>query len=291
MKKTGFVLTFIIILTVSFLSACTLSSEKETPLFGVELTQDQDTLSEGSEGAISAEIDAPKANLDAFEIENQEIEQEVADAFARVDILLQAKVNYLNVRSEPNSSAKSLGTLAKGDYISFHGEENGWYTTFYKEKKGYVSTSYCDVVEMSKANERVEKVIDEGKKLLGYPYVWGSQRYHWGNGNLNSNFVSGEFDCSALMQYMFFKVDGTLLGLTTREQVSQGQKVAKSDIQRGDLLFFTNSSRRNLTGVERVGHVALYLGDNLILHTASDYACIEAISSTRWSYYISASRI
>ena len=44
-------------------------------------------------------------------------------------------------------------------------------------------------------------------------------------------------------------------------------------------------------GVERIGHVALYLGDNYILHTASDYAVIEQISSTRWGYYIEARRV
>ena len=56
-------------------------------------------------------------------------------------------------------------------------------------------------------------------------------------------------------------------------------------------MFFTNASRKNNVGVERIGHVAMYLGDNYILHTASDYAKIEQISSTRWSYYIQTQRI
>ncbi|MDE7208316.1 MAG: C40 family peptidase [Clostridia bacterium] len=42
--------------------------------------------------------------------------------------------------------------------------------------------------------------------------------------------------------------------------------------------------------MERVGHVALYLGDNYILHTASDHAVIEEISAKRWSYFIVAKR-
>jgi cell wall-associated NlpC family hydrolase len=57
------------------------------------------------------------------------------------------------------------------------------------------------------------------------------------------------------------------------------------------LLFFTNDSRKDNKGIERVGHVALYLGDNLILHTASDYAKIEEISTKRWSYFIQAQRM
>ena len=125
---------------------------------------------------------------------------------------------------------------------------------------------------------------------MGYPYVWGSQRYHWGNGVLNSNFVQGEFDCSALMQYIFFKGAGILMDLNTRTQVLQGKKVADGDLRRGDVMFFTNASRYNNTGVERVGHVALYLGNNYILHTASDHAVIEEISSTRWGYFLVAKR-
>lgn len=43
--------------------------------------------------------------------------------------------------------------------------------------------------------------------------------------------------------------------------------------------------------VERIGHVGIYLGKNYILHTASDYAVIEPISSFRWSYYILSKRV
>ena len=43
---------------------------------------------------------------------------------------------------------------------------------------------------MMKEEYRIEKAIEFGANLLGYPYVWGSQRYHWGNGVLNINFKS-----------------------------------------------------------------------------------------------------
>ena len=74
---------------------------------------------------------------------------------------------------------------------------------------------------MDTAGEKIESVIAVGKSLLGYPYVWGSQRYHWGNGVLNPNFKAGEFDCSALTQYAYYKGAGVLLDVTTRTQVLQ----------------------------------------------------------------------
>ena len=92
------------------------------------------------------------------------------------------------------------------------------------------------------------------------------------------------------MQYIFYQGAGKLLDVTTRTQIKQGKYVAPSDLQRGDCIFFTNESRQHLSGIERVGHVALYLGNNYILHTASDFARIEKISATRWSYYIETRR-
>ena len=70
-----------------------------------------------------------------------------------------------------------------------------------------------------------------------------------------------------------------------------GQEIynAKNNVKTTEI-YFTNEERQYKTGVERVGHVAIYLGDNYILHTASDYARIEKMSQKRWSYYIEARR-
>ncbi len=202
-----------------------------------------------------------------------------------------ATVNGLNIRTSPTTESAVLGRLDKFDAVSITGEKNGFYQTVYKEKTAYVSKSYCQVLSVDKSTESVEKAIEVGSSLLGYPYVWGSQRYHWGNGKLNSDFVEGEFDCSALTLYAFYKSNGVILSLTSREQSRNGVEVNKSDLKRGDLMFFTNASRKDKTGIERIGHVGVYFGANYILHTASDHAVIEPISETRWGYYITARRV
>ena len=155
----------------------------------------------------------------------------------------------------------------------------------------YISTSYAAVLSLEKSDSsKIENVISEGYKLLGTPSVYGAVRLHDGNGNMLSNFSVHKFDCSSLIQYIFYQGAGKLLNVTTRTQVKQGKFVKKSDLQRGDCIFFTNEDRQYNTGIERVGHVALYLGNDYILHTASDYARIEKMSQKRWSYYIEARR-
>lgn len=202
---------------------------------------------------------------------------------------LRSTVNGLSVRSGAGTGYKKLGYIDKGDMLSLVEKNGGWYKTVYKEKTAYVSANYVTKVSIPRSSDSVEKVIATGERLMGYPYVYGSQRYHWGNGVLNSAFVDGEYDCSALMQYMFYKGAGVLLDVTSRLQSTQGTAVTR--LQRGDVMFFTNAYGQNKTGVERVRHVGLYLGGNYILHTASDYAVIEEISSARWNYFLFAKRM
>ena len=211
-------------------------------------------------------------------------------------LYIRSLTNGLTIRSGAGTGFSSLGHINKGDMLHYVGRTGNWYETLYKNKKAYISanTSYTELYKMEHANSgdsAVEAVINEGLNLLGFVYVYGAVRLHDGKGNLLKNFDPTEYDCSSLMQYIFYHGADINLNMTTRTQVSQGSHVPKNRIARGDLIFFTNSARYNKTGVERIGHVALYLGDNYILHTASDYAVIEPISNTRWSYYIETRRV
>lgn len=198
----------------------------------------------------------------------------------------------VNIRSGAGTGYSARGTAEKSTMYALNDRTDGWYETGYKNNTAYISSKFCEVVEMkASGDERIEEVIKEGTKLLGTAYVYGAVRYHDGNGRKLSGFNVSAFDCSSLMQYIFYTGAHVNLQVNTRTQIYQGKTVTKSGLKRGDLMFFTNASRKNLSGVERVGHVALYLGDNWILHTASDYAKIEQISSTRWSYFIQGQRI
>ncbi len=196
----------------------------------------------------------------------------------------------VNIRAGAGTDFAVLGVAEKGTMYAVTGKTGSWYKTYYRGKTAYISTSYAAAFTLEKTESKMEKVIEEGYKLLGVPYVYGAVRLHDGSGRLLSGFSVQKFDCSSLMQYIFYKGAEKNLGVTTRTQVKQGKAVKRADLQRGDCIFFTNEERQYNTGVARVGHVALYLGDGYILHTASDYARIEKISAKRWSFYIEARR-
>lgn len=197
----------------------------------------------------------------------------------------------VNIRSGASTQYAVLGYAEKYTTYAVIGQTGNWYQTYYRGKTAYIHASYAAVISMEQSDDpTIETVLDEGYKRIGVPYVYGAVRLHDGKGNFLKGFTAQKFDCSSLVQYMFYQGAGKLLQVTTRTQVKQGEFVAKEDIQRGDCLFFTNESRQHLSGVERVGHVAVYLGDNYILHTASDYARIEKISAARWKFYLEARR-
>lgn len=233
----------------------------------------------------------PPTDLDGGNLPSVDVESSLPKPQKEYVNYAVATTSSLRIRSLPSSSGSVLGYLDQKDALVIEGEENGYYKTTFLQKRAYVHKSYCKVMSIEKGSSKVEKATALGSTLLGYPYVWGSQRYHWGNGVLNKNFVMGEFDCSAFVQYIYYHSNSVILDVTTRTQVYNGISVEKSKIQRGDLMFFTNSTRKNKTGVERIAHVAIYLGNNYILHTASDHAVIEPISSTRWGYYICSRRV
>ena len=245
-----------------------------------------ETVEEETETA--AETEAETETETVAEEDGEDDGETAAQAVTYVKVTADG----VNMRSGAGTGYSVLGSAEEGTLYSCEGEYGGWYRIGYLNGYAYISSKYAVLTEMA-ANDNglVESVIAVGAQLLGTPYVYGAVRYHDGNGNKLSGFTVTQFDCSSLMQYIFYMGAGVLLDVTTRTQVLQGTAVSRSELQRGEFIFFTNSSRYNNTGIERVGHVALYLGDNYILHTASDYAKIEQISSARWSYYIQARRM
>lgn len=197
----------------------------------------------------------------------------------------------VNIRSGAGTDYAIVGQAEKGNMYAVIGKTGNWYKTYYRNKVAYIYAEYASVFTLQKTqDEQVEKVIEEGYKLLGVPYVYGAVRLHDGKGNFLSGFSTQKFDCSSLVQYVFYKGANKLLQVTTRTQFQQGKYVSPDKLQRGDCIYFTNEERQYKTGIERVGHVAIYLGNNYILHTASDYARIEKMSSYRWNFYIEARR-
>lgn len=210
--------------------------------------------------------------------------------------------NKVNVRSGPSTSYSSLTRASRGDQAYIIGFNNQWYKVIYNSYIGYIRSDYLDLTEIPYENAgskneplyfvngkstgvtpsasalngtsgTAQQIIDNAKKLLGTPYVWGGT-------------TPSGFDCSGFVQYVF-RQSGISLPRTTTEQCKVGTYVSKSDLQPGDLVFLQNTYR------EGVSHVGIYIGDGKMIHASSSKGVVTSSLSTSYytQHYHSARRV
>jgi murein DD-endopeptidase MepM/ murein hydrolase activator NlpD len=81
-----------------------------------------------------------------------------------------SNANYLNVRSGPSASYKSLGSLKRGTKVTIHSTKNGWYNITAGNKKGYVSSKYISTSTPAKvAVPTKKKVAVSSAKVFNRP--------------------------------------------------------------------------------------------------------------------------
>ncbi|QFT87825.1 Gamma-D-glutamyl-L-lysine endopeptidase [Bacillus sp. THAF10] len=124
-----------------------------------------------------------------------------------------------------------------------------------------------------------KKIIDTGRSFIGTPYTFGAPSGR-----------SDTFDCSSFVQYVYAQ-HGILLPRTSRQQYLTGKPIPLDSVRKGDLLFFTTSKRKNLKGNAKIGHVAIFIGNNTMLHTSRVEKKVSlAPLSNQWKKRISGVR-
>jgi cell wall-associated NlpC family hydrolase len=101
-------------------------------------------------------------------------------------------------------------------------------------------------------------IFQAAKRMMGSPYLWGGTS-------------SKGMDCSGYTKQIFFE-NGILLPRDASQQVRIGEEI-KTDttlvnLLPGDLLFFGRKATAEKK--ERIWHVAIYLGDGKIIHSAGN---------------------
>lgn len=110
------------------------------------------------------------------------------------------------------------------------------------------------------------QLVFEALSYLGIPYRFGG-----------TSRTAG-LDCSGLVLNVFRNAVGLDLPRTAREMAALGDKIGRSELEPGDLVFF-NTMRRTFS------HVGIYLGDGKFVHAPSSggKVRVESISTRYWA--------
>jgi peptidoglycan DL-endopeptidase CwlO len=109
-------------------------------------------------------------------------------------------------------------------------------------------------------------VVGIAMQYLGTPYVWAGAS-------------PGGFDCSGLVAYVYAQV-GVSLPHNAAAQYGYGTPVAYSDLQPGDLVFFSG-----------LGHVGIYIGGGQFIHAPHTGDVVKISSLSEHGGYVGARRL
>jgi cell wall-associated NlpC family hydrolase len=109
--------------------------------------------------------------------------------------------------------------------------------------------------------------------LIGIQYKYGGNSPDMG------------FDCSGLVQYVFAQASGVALPRTAHEMSKIGARIARYELQPGDLVFF-NTLRRPFS------HVGIYVGDQRFIHAPASGGRVEIVrmSNRYWQQRFNGAR-
>lgn len=139
--------------------------------------------------------------------------------------------------------------------------------------------SDADPLDKLLKKEVIQASVDKREKVVNMAFNYLNTPYKWGGNNM----ING-FDCSGLVRNVYLKV-GKSLPRSSNEQALATDKIIRSQLKPGDLVFF-NTNRHKFS------HVGIYVGDNKFIHSPRTGAQvrIEELSSSYWDKHFTGAR-
>ena len=167
-----------------------------------------------------------------------------------------------NLKPSVKAAAKADPTDSVADQLNAKWQqENGAFSGFTKADPAVVPASHATPAV---ANEWGDRLVSRAMNYLGTPYRPGGISPSTG------------FDCSGFVYYLYGAVFGQTIPRMPDGMAREGAPVARSDLKRGDIVFF--GFRGTFT------HVGIYAGNDQFVH-ATHRGSPVMITSLDADYY------
>lgn len=229
------------------------------------------------------------------EVEKKRIDR--INAISKQGVIVTAK-NSVECKSMPAEDASVLRNFKNGEACLILDTGSEWTKVAFGDNRvtGYIKSDYVmtkaaynnknnQKAKTSKssakkstsnanppASSKGQAIVNTAAKYIGVKYVYGGTS-------------PKGFDCSGLVQYVCREV-GISVNRTSRAQYSNGVAVSKSNLQPGDLVFFSKGNG--------ISHVGIYAGGGQVIHAPSPgkRVCYIALSKIcGYSTYVGARRV
>ncbi len=218
----------------------------------------------------------------------------------------------VNLRSGPSTSHSVSAVASKGASCYIIGLNEGWYKVIYNGTICYIRSDYLELTEYPYENQASSnspkyfrrgastgvtpgsngnsststtpsassgsasgsEILAEAEKYIGTPYVYGGAS------------PSG-FDCSGYVYYVLRQL-GYSPYRTPADQYKMGTSVSKSELKKGDIVFFAG------TAGSGISHVGIYAGGGQFLHSPNSRSTVSYsdLNSGYWAeHYYGARRV
>lgn len=153
---------------------------------------------------------------------------------------------------------KASDGLFKVRFGNFASKEQARFRAQSLQRAGVIEDFYVVLPEDSAAAKRKqygtdylrESLVNTARDFIGVPYLWGGASAETG------------FDCSGLTMTVY-QLNGLDMPRHSAAQYDAGDAIDRSDLQKGDLIFFATRGRA------KVSHVGVYIGDGQFIHAPS----------------------
>lgn len=192
----------------------------------------------------------------------------------------------------PKSGEATMGFVKNGSVVEVLDITNAyWVKIVYQGKTGWVSSHYITTKakpETSTSPTSKQSWEQSADKLLAYAKSLVGKVQYKNSVRDTSNPNKLILDCSSYTQYVFKQALGLSMKWGANLQHDAFPHVAKSNLRKGDLVFFSVSTPG------KIGHVGIYMGDGKFIHNVSPASdvVISDLTTGYWkNHYIDGARV